>query len=85
MPTTCTACGSMNTGTHYEHVDLTNGTVHLWDQIPSPNPDPATGLPVPQPCPIDGCITFNLPGVPPPTVYPAVYTECLDCRTKTAY
>jgi hypothetical protein len=79
VPHKCTNCGNQNTGTHYEHIRLSDGDVHIWDQVPSPNDHPQTGFPEPQPCPIDGCLTFNLPGVPPPPVYPAVHAFCLDC------
>ncbi len=78
VPHKCTnsSCYGWNTVTHYQHI-RTDGTVHDF-QVPNP-PGTVNAIPIPQPCPIDGCITFNLPGVPPPPVYPAVFTHCLDC------
>jgi len=84
-PKKCTNCASLNTSTHYQHIDPNNNHYIHWDVTPSPevredtikmeepNPRP-TGVPEPQPCP-DPCSFVCDP----------VFTLCLDCGNIEPY
>ena len=75
-PHQCPSCQKWKTVTHYHHDAIPPLAAHdfeiLNSQPPPPPPIPQSGIPVPQPCPIDGCYNTANKGKP-------VFTYCLDC------
>jgi hypothetical protein len=75
-PHKCPNCPSWRTVTHYHHDAISNIGAHDFEIMnpppPPPPPTPVSGIPIPQPCPIDGCYIISNKGNP-------AFSYCLDC------